>query len=210
MLEVHPAPNPLTSVKEFLLHMLAITLGLLIALGLQSGAEWRQHRELARIARENISSEMRENQSELSRSIESIRHEQAELQQILDYLKRLRKDPKAREPEVELNINVTNFNRSSWDTASATGALNYMSYDHVKTYEDTYALQEDVEKMQIRRLDAWLQLGASLSAPDPTTASLAQIERADQEVRLSQAYANAAISLTHSLDESYTRALREH
>jgi hypothetical protein len=208
MLEVHPAPNPITSVKEFLLHMLAITLGLLIAIGMQSGLEWRQHRELARIARENISVEMRENQAELGRSVEAIRHEQAELQQILDYLKRLRKDPHAREPDVDLNINVTNLNRSSWDTASATGALNYMSYHHVQAYEDTYALQDDVDKLQIRRLDAWLQLGAALSAPDPTTVSLIQIDHADQQVRVSQAYANAAISLIHSLDESYSRALQ--
>jgi hypothetical protein len=209
MIEVHPPHKAIHSVKDFLLHMLAITLGLMIALGMQSGVEWRQHRDLAKIARRNIAIEMHENQSELGRSEGAIRREQAELQAVLDYLKRLRKDPHAREPDVDLNINVTNLNRSSWDTASATGALNYMDYSHVQMYEDTYALQDDVDKMQIRRLDAWLQLGAALSAPDPTTVSLIQIDRADQEVRVSQAYANAALSLIHSLDESYTRALHE-
>ena len=209
MLEVHPQHKPINTVKEFLIHMLAITLGLMIALGMEAGVQLHEHHKLASEARANIATEIRTNQSELTRSLSALRMEDAELQKVLDFTKALRKDRNSPVPDVELNMKLTTLNRSSWDTASATGALNYMDYGHVQMYEDTYALQDDVDKMQIRRLDAWLQLGAALSAPDPTTVSLIQIDRADQEVRVSQAYANAALSLIHSLDESYTRALHE-
>lgn len=54
-MEVHPPHSPIHSVKEFMVHLLAITIGLLIALGLEASVEWLHHRSLVREARENMS-----------------------------------------------------------------------------------------------------------------------------------------------------------
>ena len=39
-MEVHPPHSPVRSIKDFMVHLLAITIGLLIALGLEASVEW--------------------------------------------------------------------------------------------------------------------------------------------------------------------------
>ena len=90
MIEVHPQHKPIHSIKEFLIHMLAITLGLMIALGMEFGIIWHEHRSLAREARANITSEMRTNQEELAHSRAALQAEDAELQKLVAFTKALR------------------------------------------------------------------------------------------------------------------------
>ena len=71
-MEVHPPHEAIHSVKEFTVHMLAITLGLLIALGLEATVEWLHHRSLVREARENIRQEISENQRNLAAELKSL------------------------------------------------------------------------------------------------------------------------------------------
>jgi hypothetical protein len=52
--EVHPPSKPIHSIKDFMVHLLAITIGLLIALGLEAAVEAVHHRSLVREARHNI------------------------------------------------------------------------------------------------------------------------------------------------------------
>jgi hypothetical protein len=63
--EVHPPQSPIHSVKDFMLHLLAITIGLLIALGLEGSVEWMHHRHLVREAKENIAQEIHHNAESL-------------------------------------------------------------------------------------------------------------------------------------------------
>jgi len=135
--------------------------------------------------------------------------EDAELQKVLDFTKALRKDRNSPVPDVELNMKLTTLNRSSWDTASAIGALNYMEYAQVKEYEDVYSLQQDVENLQQRRLEAWLLMNATLSDQEASQANDRLIDTAEQQVRLSRANTKAAVSLSQSLDELYTQTLAE-
>ena len=62
-LDVHPPHGPIHSIQEFMVHLRAITIGLLIALRLEATVEWRHHRSLASEAGENISHEIRDNVS---------------------------------------------------------------------------------------------------------------------------------------------------
>jgi hypothetical protein len=126
MIEVHPQHKPINTVKEFLIHMLAITLGLLIALSMEAGLRLHEHNSLAREASTNIATEMRTNQATLVRTRAALHAEDEELKKTLDFIRELRKDRHAPLPDVTLNIQIFNLNRSSWDTASALGALNYI------------------------------------------------------------------------------------
>jgi hypothetical protein len=187
--------------------MLAITLGLMIALSMEAGVVWYEHRSLAREARTNIASEMHTNQEELAHSRDALRAEDAELQKLLDFTKSLRKNRQTPLPEVSLNIRLSNLNRSSWDTAGAMGALNYMKYGSVKAYEDVYTLQQDFEILQRQRLQAWLALNAAIADQDASQATELQINTVDQQARTVRASTRAAISLEDSLDQLYTRTL---
>ena len=55
-----------------MLHLLAITIGLLIALGLEASVERMHHRYLVREARENIAREVRDNQQSLAREMSAL------------------------------------------------------------------------------------------------------------------------------------------
>jgi hypothetical protein len=56
--DVHPPHHPIRSWKEFLLHLVTITVGLLIALALEAAVEAAHHRHIVRDARENLRREM--------------------------------------------------------------------------------------------------------------------------------------------------------
>ncbi len=58
MIDVHPPHEPVHGWRGFAAHLLTITVGLLIALGLEAAVEAMHHHELAAHARENIEQEL--------------------------------------------------------------------------------------------------------------------------------------------------------
>jgi hypothetical protein len=62
VLDVHPPEQEIHTMKDFFLHLLTITVGLLIALGLENAAEAFHHRHQREQAEQTIRQELRENQ----------------------------------------------------------------------------------------------------------------------------------------------------
>jgi len=82
-MKVHPPHGPIHSIKEFLVHLLAITIGLLIALGLEASVEWVHHRRLVREARENIFQEIRDNERNVAEELNALPAEKSYLRKTL-------------------------------------------------------------------------------------------------------------------------------
>jgi len=138
--EVHPPHSPIHSVKEFMLHLLAITIGLLIALGLEAGVEWIHHRHLVREARENIAQEIRDNQKNLAKELAVLPQEESQLEGLISVVGDL-EHGRASKPD-KMVWSVTRLSDSSWNTAFSTGAVAHMDYDEVRRYSQLYALQQ--------------------------------------------------------------------
>ena len=139
-MDVHPPHSPIHSVKEFLVHLLAITIGLLIALGLESSVEWVHHRHVAREARENIFQEMRDNRQIVTAHLSAIPGETGYLNELLAAVN----SPKNAQSEkkiAQFNWMMPLLSESSWIAASSTGATSYMDYAEVKRYSQVYAVQ---------------------------------------------------------------------
>lgn len=62
-MEVHVPDHPVTTWRQFFTHLAIVSVGLLIALSLESLVEWRHHRALVREARENVRREISENRA---------------------------------------------------------------------------------------------------------------------------------------------------
>lgn len=139
-MEVHPPHSPIHSVKEFMLHLLAITIGLLIALGLEAGVEWIHHRHLVREARENIAQEIRDNQKNLAKELAVLPQEESQLERLMGVVGDL-EHGRASKPD-KMVWSVTRLSDSSWNTAFSTGAVAHMDYDEVRRYSQLYALQQ--------------------------------------------------------------------
>ncbi len=71
-MEIHPPHQPVLTVKEALVHLGIVTIGILIALSLEGLVEWQHHRHLVAEARENIAEEIRDNSGELKHFLGSV------------------------------------------------------------------------------------------------------------------------------------------
>jgi hypothetical protein len=139
--DVHPPQHPILSVKEFMVHLLAITIGLLIALGLEGSVEWLHHRHLANDARENIVQEVRANQADVVRQLSALPAEEKRLDEILSLVD----DEQHHRPHKPLGDFMWTgvlLNDSAWNATSSTGAIAFMDYSEVKGYSQLYAVQK--------------------------------------------------------------------
>src|SRR6201995_2335043 len=90
--DIHPPEEAAHSWRDILIHLATITIGLFIALSLEGCVEWQHHRHLVHEARENIRSEMIDNQKELHDALDQIHKDQAQVKADIEALKLLRKD----------------------------------------------------------------------------------------------------------------------
>jgi hypothetical protein len=124
-----------------MVHLLAITIGLLIALGLESSVEWVHHRHLARDARENIFQEVRANQQQVVRQLKALPAEEKRLDEILRFVEDTQHG-RPTKPLGDFMWTSILLHDSAWAAASSTGAIGFMSYDEVKRYSRLYAVQQ--------------------------------------------------------------------
>jgi hypothetical protein len=69
MLDVHAPHQTVHTWKDFLIHIAAITIGLLMALGLESTVEWLHHRHQAQQALELLRQELDQNRKVLKADV---------------------------------------------------------------------------------------------------------------------------------------------
>jgi hypothetical protein len=124
-----------------MVHLLAITIGLLIALGLESSVEWLHHRHLARDARENILQEIRANQQDVFRQLNALPAEEKRLDEILALVNDAQLG-RSHKPVGDFNWTSILLRDSAWNAASSTSAIAFMNYSEVKRYSQLYALQK--------------------------------------------------------------------
>lgn len=210
MIDVHPPHRAIESFRDFLLHLLTITVGLLIALGLEAGIELAHHRSLRREADANLHQELRDNQKDLAASRAAIAKERQNLVSILSFLEtRIHNQPYTA-TELSLSYTLRGMRDASWRTAADTGALGYMDYSHVQHYADAYQVQEEYVRLERETLDDFLQLQSYvISGFDPDKITPAEAETASQDVRRALSHLAAMDQFAESLSRSYDHALAE-
>jgi hypothetical protein len=154
VLDVHPPHEKVHGMKDFLIHILTITIGLLIALGLEGCVEWQHHRHLVAEAKESLHAEIKSNSEKVAASLTGLHKHQDELKhdlEVLDYIIEHKKAPA--KSEMEVGFSMESLRDVSWKTAQATTALSLMPYKDAQEYADIYATQEQlaVEESQATR-----------------------------------------------------------
>lgn len=153
-MEIHAPEGPVTSWKEFLVHIGIVTIGILIALSLEGLLEWQHHRELVKEARANIISEIRDNRKDLEYFVKNVPQTEKDYKQALQLVgMRLTHQKLGDHYSLHLGANLSDLNSTSWATAQAVGALSFMEYGEVKKYARVYQLQEEFLRLQQKNLD---------------------------------------------------------
>lgn len=151
MLDVHLPHKKLHGLKEFLVHIFTITVGLLIATQIESCVEWRHHVHLAEEARAELRTEIEKNLQDMKQVQPALKQWRKQIDDNLKAMQRIQdhpKDPKAQEAKLSVNFSTMSFSDTAWRTAQATGALGYMPYDEAERYSEIYQCESSLVTLE--------------------------------------------------------------
>ena len=120
MLDVHPPHESVHNWRDFILHLVTITIGLFIALSMEGLLEWHHHRELVHEAEASLHDEIKSNASGIDAVLADLHQKQANLKKdvvILNAVAATGKYPADRSMSVDFRI--VNFDSVSWATAQS-------------------------------------------------------------------------------------------
>jgi hypothetical protein len=181
--EVHAPHHPILSLKEFLVHLLAITIGLLIAVGIEGGVELYREHNLVKEARRTLREEIQYNSDKMAGALPEIEKERASVADSIKFLTRIVEHPKdkaAQSGSIGANFAMVGLHDTAWKTAQATNALSYMPYAEALHYSDIYGSQKDFTAQEDKLVEDEAQLLGVIAKTDfghgditPEQASLA-------------------------------------
>ena len=206
-MEIHPPEAPIRTLKDFLLHLSMIAIGVLLALGAEGLAEHVHNRHLVREAKENIIGEIRDNHQTLQDNLPKLASNEQQLKSLLETLTKLRTDRHANIPDVTLNFNMLILDDSSWKTAGTTGALGLMPYAEVKDFASDYEVQDNVNRLSQQLMDYWLNMTALNG--DISKLSDQQLDDLTHRIQLSLSHLQAVENICKPLDAEYVKRLQQ-
>jgi hypothetical protein len=212
VLDVHPPHEPVHGWRDFLLHILTITIGLLIALGLEGCVEWQHHRHLVHEAETSLHAEIESNAKGLQDVLNDVHKQQADLKNDIAVLDDMIKTPKSHKHQtMSIAFRINKFDDVSWKTAQSTGALSYMSYDTAQKYASIYSMQEELEKAQMQgSRDAILSIGPVMNTSDNEDLTPDDARSMKDHIEVVQGQLLLVESLITGLDTEYKKFLAAH
>ena len=174
-MEIHAPESPVHSFKDFLVHISIVTVGILIALGLEGLREGLHNRHLVRETRENVHEEMEHDRDNASIECRQAKRYHADLQQLVKDLPILAHQPQAIAVRLNAGTNSGYFlAANSWETALSTGVLAHMPTAEVSAY--AYAAEgiRRYTELQNRALTQEGIAKAALMSPLPLSAEAQQ------------------------------------
>jgi hypothetical protein len=209
MLDVHAPHVSIQGWRDFLLHILTITIGLFIALSLEGSLSWLHRRHLVREAEANMQSEIHANANALKEAAADIHHQQEALAHDVSVLNEIIKTGKTpQDGGMQINFHLKTLNNLSWKTAQSTDALSLMSYDRAKEYAEIYNMQEtfDIAEKQAVR-DAILSLAPFMNLQQDTVITPAEADAIKRQIEILQAQLLLLDSTISALDRDYNKFL---
>jgi hypothetical protein len=136
-MDLHPPGGPVRSVKDFFVHIGVVTLGILIALGLEQLVEAHHRANLAKIAVAGFRKELAYNEGQVKDVLARMPELQGKIERAISALSAA-PIPAQAEPINYPGISLDLVSTASWDTAIATQALNELPFDAVTRYAEAY------------------------------------------------------------------------
>jgi hypothetical protein len=157
-MDIHPPHAPIRSIRDFLVQLLTVIIGILIALSLEGLVQQHHRQALVHEARVSLAAEIQDNQTRLKGGLDRAPEAEAALQATIAQMQLHRRDPGAPWPSFTWGFALFPLASTAWNTAASTGALAYMPYTEVAHYTRVYLRQEQFLAVQQRTLDRWLEL----------------------------------------------------
>jgi hypothetical protein len=205
-MEVHPPDHPFHSWRDFFIHIVTITIGLLIALGIESAAEAVHHRHLLHHAEASLGAELAVNRDLIAKDERQLLAAQAQFQNNLGLLTAARNHAAAA-GEPQFHWYWSGAQNAAWSAARDTGAIALMPYETAQAYSVVYGQQGIVDRQaevyitDIYRIESPLQGGRKLADLQP-----AEIDTMIAHTQQTLADIAHLHDLCNSLDTIYANA----
>jgi hypothetical protein len=208
-MDIHPPHRPFQSFREFVLQLVTITAGVLIALSLEGLLTWREHRALVAEARSAIRKEIADNSKELAGELGARHERDAQIASALEVANTLLASGRIGHLAINLNFGFADLSDSSLRTAERTGAVGLMDYGEVHDYSRLYALQELFVGQQRKILDTVTAALALVSSGELTHAPRGDLETFRQHLLTLRALILVEDQLGRQLTSLYDARLKQ-
>jgi hypothetical protein len=209
-MDIQPPHQPIHTWRDFLLHILTITIGLFIALTLEASIESIHHRHLVRDARVNLRREMEANQRLYANNDRDLLLNREQLARDIDQLRELRDGKKLDDANLSWRWNWISYSESAWNTAQESGAVSYMDPSWISTYSSVYAQQQYINATALAILSEESRAGASLEvARTPSKLTATENEALlIKSAEIDQSFATLQTTTMKALADLYAQALK--
>ena len=201
MVDVHPPQGGIHSWRDFYIHLIVITLGLLIALGLEGIVEWGHNRHLVHTAEANLRAELLANRKVLADDLTFLDDAQKQGERQVSILAASRGKNHGT-TDLTFHWTWNGPGSAAWDTARNTGAVALMNYQAAQMYSDIYAQQALVDA----QAHAFIRDIYRTGAPVQAGRGLKDLKPAEVDTMLANAQQTLAdLKLLRDLSESLSR-----
>jgi hypothetical protein len=211
-MDIHPPHQPIHTWKDFLVHLLTITIGLFIALTLEASIESLHHRHLVRDARRNLHQEIQANHAQYAANARRLQDNRDQLNRDIVQLRQLRDGKVPEHPNLSWNWDWDSYDEAAWNTARESGAVPYMDAESISMYSSIYAQQQYINATALSILNEETKAAAALQvAGSPAGLTAAEIENLlIKSAELDQSFAKLQAFTMKALDHFYVEALAAH
>ena len=186
MLDVHAPHQTVHTWKDFLVHIAAITIGLLIALGLEATVEWVHHEHQAQQALELLKQEVDRNRIALKNDMRSGDIGERDHRAALAVLHRLRLGTLSPEDRLIFVRKFDFLGSTAWKTVHEAGASAYIPYELMARYGRIYEAQQGIND-SARSVYADLQRATSVLNAETESQSREEEDRIQNEAESADA-----------------------
>ncbi len=139
-MDVHAPHEPIHTWRDFALHLIVVTIGLVLALSLEALVEHIHQRHLLHTAETNLRIELDNNRDLLAGDERHLDQTEAELQKNIDLLVARKSNPAAAQA-LNFSWMWNGMEDSAWNTARDSGALALMPYETTQAWSVIYGQQ---------------------------------------------------------------------
>jgi hypothetical protein len=165
MLDVHAPHGPTHGWRDFLLHIVAIAIGLLLALALEKVAEYIHERRQLSEARRELSAEIARNRDAWSKNLAEASRVQHELVADLKIIQALRAQTPINGVKFDYSVNFYAANDGAWQAVRSSGALTLMPDVEVQSYAWFHGILASLMEA-MHAFETSAQIGGAIAASE--------------------------------------------
>jgi hypothetical protein len=199
MIEVHPPHENVHTWRQFLIHIAAITIGLLIAIGLEQTVVYCHHRHQLQEARRELAAELEENRRILAKNLDAVRKMKVDLDADMALLRTAQTSLAPIGSKLVYGLdNIYWPKDGTWQAVKQNGSLGLMAHDelhyYVYIYEDIAIIME-----QLNELGARMEVAGAIARRSPdgnlTPRDIEELITATSEVQAKVTYSTLLLRL---------------